>query len=451
MTIPNVLFVGTTGQAATDSLYLFKYVPGGASVTTEYTETPTPQTVPHWFENSVALRSFGETSVLVLNNHDDNQFEVKVFTGTTLTRTTAIANTYPYSETDLTNKSLVMISESEFYLLIGLPLISGGSFTDLYSYHTTDGGATFDNALIIRLGYPSAQIAVMGSKLYVLCMSNADDNYHLYTSTLGLNAWSDLGIISTLPSSSFWFADLASHNSNLYIQGVWYDDDTGDSFGGIWELTVDDPTTMSLLHTVSGYYDFLDGGFAFQGPARLHAVFTISDGVGGPATALFLESLDGGATWADTEILTLQSWNHVAGWISLENHNDEYLIYTSLDLGASATLPTTTPTSFFISSDHGYTFQEITTPLGDTITWNTCPQAVCFSSQNTPSASCTSISNVFLDPSTMLITGTGIGADATEWRIIRTADSAIMDSGLGLTPTFSFIGQYEVQYQLQFK
>ena len=55
-----------------------------------------------------------------------------------------------------------------------------------------------------------------------------------------------------------------------------------------------------------------------------------------------------------------------------------------------------------------------------------------------------------IDSSTLLITGTGVGLNATQWRVIRVSDGAVMDSGAGDTASFSFTGAYDVVYQLQF-
>lgn len=56
-----------------------------------------------------------------------------------------------------------------------------------------------------------------------------------------------------------------------------------------------------------------------------------------------------------------------------------------------------------------------------------------------------------INGSTMVITGTGLGANATEWRVVRTSDDAVMASGVGLNAVFSFVGELNVQYQLQYR
>ena len=63
-------------------------------------------------------------------------------------------------------------------------------------------------------------------------------------------------------------------------------------------------------------------------------------------------------------------------------------------------------------------------------------------------AECTSVA-ASIDSETLLITGTGTGI-GTQWRVIRVSDSSVMDSGSGSTATFSFVGAYDVEYQLQF-
>jgi hypothetical protein len=50
-----------------------------------------------------------------------------------------------------------------------------------------------------------------------------------------------------------------------------------------------------------------------------------------------------------------------------------------------------------------------------------------------------------------LITGTGLGENATEWRVIRVSDGAIMASGVGNNASFSFPGAYDTVYQLQYR
>ena len=66
-----------------------------------------------------------------------------------------------------------------------------------------------------------------------------------------------------------------------------------------------------------------------------------------------------------------------------------------------------------------------------------------------PDPTCTSVS-ASIDSETLLVTGTGIGADATQWRVIRVSDSSVMASGAGMSAAFSFVGAYGVIYQLQF-
>ena len=66
----------------------------------------------------------------------------------------------------------------------------------------------------------------------------------------------------------------------------------------------------------------------------------------------------------------------------------------------------------------------------------------------TQNAECTSVA-ASIDSETLLITGTGTGI-GTQWRVIRVSDSAVMDSGSGSTAAFSFVGAYDVEYQLQF-
>jgi len=59
---------------------------------------------------------------------------------------------------------------------------------------------------------------------------------------------------------------------------------------------------------------------------------------------------------------------------------------------------------------------------------------------------CVSVSAI-LDGTLVTGTGTGVG---TAWRVLRTSDSAVMDSGSGASAAFSFSGALDVQYQLQF-
>lgn len=65
-------------------------------------------------------------------------------------------------------------------------------------------------------------------------------------------------------------------------------------------------------------------------------------------------------------------------------------------------------------------------------------------------SACLEVSNVAIDPETMLLTGIGTGENATHWRVVRVSDGVIMDSGLGTTASFSFEAEYDTEYQLQF-
>ncbi len=62
-----------------------------------------------------------------------------------------------------------------------------------------------------------------------------------------------------------------------------------------------------------------------------------------------------------------------------------------------------------------------------------------------------SVSGIAVNPVSLEISGFGLGSDATEWRVIRVSDGEVMDIGSGINATFSFIGQYDVQYQLQYR
>jgi hypothetical protein len=65
-------------------------------------------------------------------------------------------------------------------------------------------------------------------------------------------------------------------------------------------------------------------------------------------------------------------------------------------------------------------------------------------------ASCLSTSSVTIDPTTMILTGSGEGENAFEWRVVKVSDDTVMDSGVGASASFSFVAEYGVEYQLQF-
>lgn len=67
----------------------------------------------------------------------------------------------------------------------------------------------------------------------------------------------------------------------------------------------------------------------------------------------------------------------------------------------------------------------------------------------TAPAACTGVTAA-IDAGTLLISGSGTGTNATSWRVIRTSDTTVMDFGAGMAPSFSFTGEYDVTYQLQF-
>lgn len=56
-----------------------------------------------------------------------------------------------------------------------------------------------------------------------------------------------------------------------------------------------------------------------------------------------------------------------------------------------------------------------------------------------------------IDPDTLMVTGSGEGEHATQWQVIRISDGTVMDSGAGTLASFSFLGEYETDYQLQFR
>ena len=51
---------------------------------------------------------------------------------------------------------------------------------------------------------------------------------------------------------------------------------------------------------------------------------------------------------------------------------------------------------------------------------------------------------------TLLIAGVGYGGSASNWRVVRVSDGTIMDSGVGTTANFEFIGEYDTDYELQY-
>jgi len=66
-----------------------------------------------------------------------------------------------------------------------------------------------------------------------------------------------------------------------------------------------------------------------------------------------------------------------------------------------------------------------------------------------PTPVCTGV-NADIDHNTMLITGSGNGL-GDEWQVVKTADATVKDSDSGNTASFSFTGEHNVQYQLQFR
>ncbi len=55
-----------------------------------------------------------------------------------------------------------------------------------------------------------------------------------------------------------------------------------------------------------------------------------------------------------------------------------------------------------------------------------------------------------MDPNTKLVSGSGSG-QGDEWRVIRTSDNVVMDNGSGNSASFSYTGDFETEYQLQFR
>jgi hypothetical protein len=70
--------------------------------------------------------------------------------------------------------------------------------------------------------------------------------------------------------------------------------------------------------------------------------------------------------------------------------------------------------------------------------------------EGTASPACLWVSAT-IDSATMVVTGTGLGENATEWKVVRLSDNAIMASGVGNNASFSFVGAYGVTYQLQYR
>ena len=64
--------------------------------------------------------------------------------------------------------------------------------------------------------------------------------------------------------------------------------------------------------------------------------------------------------------------------------------------------------------------------------------------------SCSGTSGIAIDADTMIATGTGTGANGTQWRVVRVSDNNVMASGSGLSASFSFLAAYATTYQLQF-
>jgi hypothetical protein len=66
-------------------------------------------------------------------------------------------------------------------------------------------------------------------------------------------------------------------------------------------------------------------------------------------------------------------------------------------------------------------------------------------------ATCSGVAGISIDPATMILTGTGTGANSTEWQVVRVYDGTVMDSGSGASASYSFVAEYNVEYQLQFR
>jgi hypothetical protein len=121
--------------------------------------------------------------------------------------------------------------------------------------------------------------------------------------------------------------------------------------------------------------------------------------------------------------------------------------------------------SFMYSDDQGENWTIVRSPWSDLILGNyddsylsyfTCPSGMFvmddldFPDLPIPLAICLGTSGVTIDPLSFIISGIGTGENGTQWRLIRLDDSVVMDSGSGLSADFSFIGEYNVDYQLQF-
>jgi hypothetical protein len=102
-----------------------------------------------------------------------------------------------------------------------------------------------------------------------------------------------------------------------------------------------------------------------------------------------------------------------------------------------------TSASFSFTGAYGVTYQLQFQSAGGT--WSS---AGCLFSFAGESGSCLGVLASIDGLLVISGTGTGIG---TEWRVVRTSDSAVMDTGVGASASFSFPGALDVTYQLQFK
>ncbi len=66
-----------------------------------------------------------------------------------------------------------------------------------------------------------------------------------------------------------------------------------------------------------------------------------------------------------------------------------------------------------------------------------------------PATVCTE-TNAFIDHLTKVVTGNGSG-QGDEWRVVKTSTNEVMDNGNGQTANYELVGDYDTEYQLQFK
>jgi hypothetical protein len=140
---------------------------------------------------------------------------------------------------------------------------------------------------------------------------------------------------------------------------------------------------------------------------------------------------------------------YLVGWIGLHATAGDTVPLSQLDFSNTARERQRSPDLGGVLIDGNRYIVYTNATGGNSIALHSPYFLICEVVGTAPIAECVSVTAA-IDDDTMMVTGAGVGTDATQWQVVRTSDGAVMDSGAGMTPTFSFTGEYAIEYQLQF-